>query len=285
MGLPKFDDISKTASAVLGDDFQCKDFQLKTKQKTHFDGAVAEVTVDLFPQKGDAKTPAKLNLKFPKPFAFLPGFAIDKFELSGAGAYKVECSASEKLHKVNALKLELKGDLTNQTVAATYTGIADASVKIETKNFSTTDFNAEVIYGGIGAAVIGAKFNGPNVPAVGVSYAFGDIFTSVIAKNTFSEFTIHTCTKVNSSDASKVPFCKLHKVAATYQHGGKTNGNWSVGGSAAVGDITAKVKVDQDMTASVAFKKDLAKDTTLFGGVNYNINSSAMGYGAKVNIE
>jgi len=279
MGLPKFDDISKTASAVLGDDFQCKDFQLKTKQKTHFDGAVAEVTVDLFPQKGDAKTPAKLNLKFPKPFAFLPGFAIDKFELSGAGVYKVECSASHKLHKVDSLKLDLKGDLTNQTVAATYTGIADASVKVETKNFSTTDFNAEVIYGGMGAAVIGAKFNGPNVPAVGVSYAMGDIFASVIAKNTFSEFTIHTCTKVNSSVAKHL------KVAATYQHGGKTNGNWSVGGSAAVGDITAKAKVDQDMTASVAFKKDLAKGTTLFGGVNYNINSSAMGYGAKVIIE
>jgi len=282
----KFDDISKTASAVLGDDFQCKDFQLKTKQKTNFDGAVAEVTVDLFPAKGDAKTPAKLNLKFPKPFAFLPGFAIDKFELDGAGKYKVECSANQKLHKVDALKLEVKGDLADQTIAATYTGIADTIVKFETKNFSTTTFNAELLYGGVGGAVIGAKFNGPNVPAVGVSYASGsDIFASIIAKNTFSEFTVHTCCKLNKESASNVPFCELLKVAATYQHGGKTNGNWSVGGSAAVGDITAKAKLDQSMTASVACKKDLAKGTTLFAGVNYNINSSAMGYGAKVSIE
>jgi len=275
----KFDDISKTASSLLGDDFQCKDFQLKTKQKTNFGGAVTEVTVDLFPAKGAGKTPAKLNFKFPKPFGFLPGFAIDKFELGNAGNYKYECSASKELHKVDALKLEVKGDLTSRSLitakwAATYTGIADASIKVETTASNPADFNAEFLYGGIAGSVIGAKFKGANIPTLGVNFASGDIFASLIAPS-FSELTAHAHYKV-SNDI---------KAAATYQHGGKSNGNWSVGATAALGEITAKAKLESSMTVSIAFKKDLAKGTTCFGGAHYNLNSTDMGYGVKVSIE
>jgi len=271
----KFDDISKTASSVLGDDFQCKDFQVKSKQKTNLNGATAEITVDLFPKAGDIKTPAKLNFKFPKPFGFLPGLAIDKFELDSAGNSKTECSLSKDLHGVDGLKLEVKGDLSNQSVAATYTGIPDASVKFETKNFSTTDFTAECLYGAPFGAVIGANFKGANIPSIGLNYQSGPIFASVFAKNAFSEFTTHGHYKV-SNDIN---------VAATFQQGGKTSGSWSIGGAAALGEITAKAKLESSMTLSLAFKKDLAKGTTFFGGLNYNLNSNDMGYGAKVSIE
>jgi len=267
----KFDDISKTASSVLGDDFQCKDFQFKTKHKTNFDGAVAEITVDL--KKG--ATPAKLNLKFPQPFGFLKGFAIDKFELDGAGKYKVESSLSKALHGVDGLKAEVKGDLSDQTVSATYTAIADASVKVETKVSNPAAFNAECLYSHGSGAILGAKFNGLNIPNVGLSFATGDIFASILAKNGGGEINAHAHYKV-SNDI---------KVAATYQQGGKASGNWSVGGVAALGDITAKAKLESNMTASLACKKDLAKGMTFFGGASYNLNSADIGYGAKVSIE
>ena len=64
----KFDDISKTASSVLGDDFQCSGYQFKTKQKTNVGGGSAELAVDIL-QKGEVQTPAKLTFKFPKPFS------------------------------------------------------------------------------------------------------------------------------------------------------------------------------------------------------------------------
>jgi len=275
----KFDDISKTASSVLGDDFQCKDFQLKAKQKTNFNGVSSELVVDMW-KAGDVKTPAKLTFKSPKPFAMLDGLAVDKLDIGPDGKFKLECSLSKALHKVDGLKLEVKTDLkAAHNFAATYSGIKDAVVKVETKPAAAApaDITAEVLYG-IGPAVIGAKLETLSnlVPSVGVNFAQGDMFASVIAKNQFSEFTCHGHYTV-SSDI---------KVAATFQQGGKTSGAWAAGGAYSISkEMSAKAKFDSNNALSVAFKRDLAQGTTLFGGVSYNVNSGAMGYGAKLNIE
>jgi len=279
----KFDDISKTAASVLNDDFQCKGFQLKSKQTTaqkdqFHSGGHVELVTDLFPSSGDAQTPTKLSFKFPKPFTFIEGVGIEKFDLEKDGKKKLEVLLSKALHGVDGLKLEVKSDLANElTYSSTYTGMKDISAKLEMKHSAPTDFTCELLHV-TGPVAIGAKLNGLSnpVPTMGASVQQGDFFASLIAKNTFSEFTGHGHYKV-SNDI---------KVAATYQHGGKTNGNWAVGGSAAVSkEITAKAKFASDNTLSVAFKKALAKGTTFIGGVSYGVNDGKIGYGAKLSIE
>jgi len=281
----KFDDISKPAASVLGDDFQCKDFQLKTKTKTNLNGATVEGTVDLFAGAGNA---TKLSCKFPKPFAFLgfkplEGFAIDKFDLDKAGLAKVECSAGKALHGVDGLKLQINADVGNSLTepknfaySLTHTGIENTSVKVETKQADPTNFTAELLHGR-GPAVIGVKFNGISnlCPSVGANYVQGDIFASVIAKEKFSEFTAHLLYKV----AADI------QVAATYQQGGKTSGAYSTGCTFPVSALgaSAKAKFDSSNTLSVAFKKELAKGTTLLGGASYKDGN--LTYGAKVSVE
>lgn len=280
----KVDDISKTASSLIGDDFpsdkskQKAVFQLKTKHKTNFDDAVAEVTVDV-----DNGLPGKLSFKFPKPFSFLPGFAIDKFELDAGGKIALDCSGSKGLHGVDGLKTEVKSVLDKQTFAAhaTYTGIADTQLKVEVEKKSDQDVStaaqgvkAEVLHG-LGAGVIGAKIDKSLCPDVSASIESGDLIASLALKNKFSEFTGHAHYKV-SDDI---------KVAATFDVGGKKSGQWAVAASHKYGDIHSKAKFTHDFTASAAFKKDLAKGTTFHAGVGYNINSSNMEYGFKLNIE
>lgn len=150
-------------------------------------------------------------------------------------------------------------------------------MKLETKHFAPTDFTAEVIHGH-GSFVIGAKFQGVKTlcPAVGVNMQSGDLFASVIAKNTFTEFTGHGLYKV-SDDI---------KVAASFQQGGKATGAWAIGGAASINkELSAKAKVESNKTVSVAFKKDLAKGVALLGGINCGFDGSGMKYGAKLNIE
>jgi len=278
MAPAKFDDISKTAASVLNDDFQCKTFELKSKQVTKFAGATSELNVELFPKGSDVKTPAKFTFKIPKPFPMLDGVSIDKLELDKTGGFKLETSLGKALHTVDGLKIEVKSDLKNAlTYASTYTGIADTTVKLETKHSAPTDFTAECVHGH-GSAVIGAQFKGTTnlCPAVGVSFQQGDIFASVIAKNMFSEFTAHGLYKVS----------KDIKVAATYQQGGKTSGSWAIGGAASINkDLTAKAKVESTNKVSIAIKKDLVKGVTFLGGVNCGFDGSGMVYGAKINIE
>jgi len=278
----KFDDISKTASSVLGDDFQ-KGFQLKTKQTTRnidswHQGAHCEFVTDLFPATGDCKTPTKLSFKFPKPFTMLEGIAVEKIDLEKDGKKKVEIAVGKELHGVAGLKLEVKSDLAQDlTYCSTYTAIKDVTVKFETKHFAPQDFTAEIL-NVQGPLAIGAKFNGmANLcPSVGVNFVTGDLFASLIAKNTFSEFTGHAHYKV-SNDI---------KVAATYQHGGKNNGTYAVASTVPIGfDVTAKAKFDSTNTLSFAFKRALAKGTTAFGGLTYGLNDGKIGYGAKLSVE
>jgi len=266
----KFDDISKTASSLLGDDFQCKGCQLKTKQKTQLDGATSEVTVD-FAGAGECRTPAKLNFKFPKPFG-LKGFSIDKLELDSKSVGKAETSISKDMHGIDGMKIDVKCAPKDVAMSITYTGIADTSVKVESKNFSAAKYNLEVLHG-LGDAVFGAKLDQDTLcPNVGVNYQSGPFFVSVFAKKQFSAFTLHKHYKV-SDDI---------KVAATYDF---PKNSWSVGGSFNLGDITAKAKVNEAQLVSAAFKTDLAKGLSLNAGGSYNIASGAYGFGAKVSIE
>jgi hypothetical protein len=275
----KFDDISKTAKSLLSDDFQTKGYQLKTKNKTQFHGATSELQVDLF-GAGECKTPAKITFKVPKLFG-IAGFAVDKFELDSKNAAKVETSLTNALHGIDGLKLEVKGDLTNQNVGATYTGVADTCIKAETKNFSPDEAQVEILRG-VGDAVVGAKWNVKKtgmIPAVGVNYTAGPLFVSLFAAETFSVFIPHVHYKV-SDDI---------KVAATVEFN-QTNNKFSASAGAdfKVAGVASKAKCDfkdAKTILSCAFKKDLAKGLTLNAGGTYGIDSGALGYGAKLSIE
>jgi len=289
MALPKkFDDISKQAAGVFKDDFQCKDFSLVAKNKTNLLSASSEITVPVFPSAA-----AKLNFKFPKLTlgpVNLPGVAIDKFELSKDAKAVMESSVGKELHGVDGLKLEVKSnidftDLGELTLAyaSTYTGIANTSLKIETQHADPLDFTVEAAHSVSGAVVaaqikgLGLLFKGKTklCPNVGVNYTAGDLFVSVVGKGQFTEFNVHALYKATAEA----------KVAATYQHGGKKTGDWAVGATYQVSkDLSAKAKFESSQIASVAIKKELAKGSTLFGGVSYAL-SGATTYGLKLQIE
>jgi hypothetical protein len=274
----KFDDISKAAASVLKDDYQCKGYQVQAKQKTSWDGAVSTTTVDLFAAKGDCKTPAKVSWKFPKPFN-LAGFAVEKLEFAPDGKFALDFSAKEALHGVKELTIDKKLtglSLEGAKVGLSYGGIKDAMVKFETKTTQMDKFTGELLYGGIGGVVVGAKFNGPTMPSLGLNFTSGPFFASVIAQDTFSVFNLHTSYKATNELT----------VAKTYTHGGKSNGEWSVGAAYKVdGTMTVKKKIDSKMNLSVAVKKDLVKGFNINGGVTYNVTSSESTFGCKVSIE
>jgi len=273
----KFDDISKSAAGVLNDDYQCDKFQLKAKQGTNFGGASSDLLVDIAQGK-DIVTPTKLTFKFPKPLVFLDGFSIDKVELDAKGGKKIEASFSEKVHKIDGLKFEVKTDLDKSLgYTATYTGVKDTAIKAETSHYAPTDVSVEAVHG-FGQAIFGAQLKGTSslCPSVGVNYTHGPFFASVFAKNQFSEFTVHA---LHNTTADL-------KIAATYQHGGKNNGKWGVGCSASVTkDLSVKAKFENANSLSVTAKKELASKTNLFVGANYNTGSGSIGYGAKLSIE
>jgi len=273
----KFDDINKKAAGVFKDDFQTKDFSLVAKQKSNFLGASSEITVPVFPS-------AAPKLSFKIADLGVKGVVIDKFELDKDGKAIVESSVSKALHSVDGLKLEVKSnfdskDLSNLTLgaASTYTGIANTSVKVDIKQIDDpTKFTVEASHTH-GSAVVAAKFNGLDnlIPDVGVNYTAGDLFAAVVAKGQFTQFNVHALYQATAEA----------KVAATYQHGGKGGGEWAVGAAYQVAkDTSVKAKFESSQTASVALKKELAKGTTLFGGVAYAL-SGKVTYGVKIQIE
>lgn len=270
----KVDDISKTAGDVLKNDFQVKGYQLNAKQKTSFDDAVVTNTVDLF---GKTPTAGKINFKFPKPFG-IAGCAIDKVELAADGKFGMDFSMKKDLHGVKDLTLETKASGTSPDdvkIGFNYSGIPNAVVKFETKATAPDKFTFDGLYG-VGPSVIGAAFAGPTFPTIGANFAKGDIFGSVIAKNSCSEFTLH------GSYTIKPGFT----VAKTYQHGGKNSGTWAIGASYKVDDtLTVRKKLESTMKASFAFKKEVVKGFSVNGGACYDINSKETSFGCKVSIE
>mmetsp|Transcript_43175 Transcript_43175/g.66345 ORF Transcript_43175/g.66345 Transcript_43175/m.66345 type:complete len:277 (+) Transcript_43175:60-890(+) len=272
----KFDDISKTANEVLSDDYQTSGFQLKTKQKTSWDGAVFSAAVDLCPPKDSCMTPAKLTWKLPAPLG-CTGLVIDKLEMDKAGKFKLEAS-TDKLYK--GLKVDAKSDLTDMakvTAACTYTGLKDTFVKVETKPAKPQDFTCEVTRAA-GIATFGVKCGMANItcPDVGVRLLSGKFFCSLLAKEKLSAFTAHGFYKATNE----------LKCAATYDYGGKKNGNFSLGIACDVQKGTKlKVKVQQDQSVSCSLKHEVSKGFSLLAGGRYDTKKKDYTYGLQLSVE
>jgi len=280
----KFDDISKTASSVLGDDFQTSGYQFSAKQKTALDGAVSTTTVDLW-GKDTIKAIGKMSWKFPKVLG-KPGFSIDKLELDKAGKCKVECSMNKDLHTIDKLSITTatEHDKVGATkLGLTYTGVQDMQFKVEAKpmDFKVDDITGETL-AKFGPAVVGLKFQGLKVPAFGASFTHGDIFTSILAKEQFSEFTTHGFYNVSDN----------LKMGCSYQLGGKKNGTFCLGiDTSAVKGVTLKAKIEANAsdpsaaTLSASTKKEIVKGMTVIAGGSYALNGKSQSVGMKLSIE
>jgi len=272
----KFDDISKTANEVLSDDFQTSGFQFKAKQKTSWDSAVATSAVDLFPAKDSCATPAKLTWKFPSPLGF-KGLSIDKLEMDKAGKFKLEAS-SDKVYP--GLKVEAKSDLADAkkvVACGTFTGIKDTLVKFETKPMNPKDFTCEATRAA-GKATFGIKCTAANLtcPDLGVRILSGKFFGSLYAKEKLSAFTVHGFYKATSELS----------CAASYDHGGKKSGQFSLGiAYDALKTTKLKVKLQEDTSVSCSVKHELTKGFTMIGGGKYDPKKKDYTVGLQVSIE
>jgi len=287
MGPVKFDDISKTANSVLSDDYQEKGFVLKTKQKTSWKGAVVSSQVDLF-GKDAVQTPAKLTWKFPcLPFVYpvMPMVAIDKLELDKTGKMKLEMSGEKGKVTVNGsdigdLKWEMKSDLVDLakvTAHVTWTGAKGYQVKLDAPPKDPMSFTAEVTYAN-GPCTVGAKCTGKTLtaPDLGINFLKGPYFCSLMAKDKLAVYTAHGLYNAND---------KL-KCAATYAHGGKSSGNFSLGlFYELMKGTTVKAKVAQDQSVSCSVKHEVSKGFTLIGGGRYDTVKGDYTYGLQLSVE
>jgi len=288
----KFDDVPKVASEVLKDDYHTSGLVLKTKQKTSFQGTVLSGQVDLFPkqevkstasateffspknQAPPCATPSKLTWKWPSPFG-MKQISIDKLEMDKAGKFKVEASTSEVQP---GLKFDMKTDLQDLkkvTTGFTYTGLKNAQVKFECKATNPQDFTSEATYTK-DIATVGLKMNSSilkgGAPELGIRLLSGPFFCALLAKDKFSTYDASAFYKANTD----------FKCAATYQHGGKASGAFTLG--LAYKGI-GKVKVDQKQTVSVSVKHSVSKGFTLLGGASYNLQKGSPSCGLQISIE
>ncbi|CAE8606117.1 unnamed protein product [Polarella glacialis] len=272
----KFDDIHKTVNEVLSDDYQTSGFVFKTKQKTSWDGAVLSSQVDLFPAKESCMTPAKLTWKLPAPLGF-SAICIDKLEMDKAGKFKLEAS-TDKIHP--ELKLECKSDLADIskiTAGLTYTGVKDTQLKFETKATNPQDFVCEVMRTQ-GLATFGLKLTPATLtsPEVGARITSGPFFASLSAKEAFGAFSAHGLYKVSPE----------LKCAATYNMGGKQDGQGAVGVVYQCNKSTSiKAKVQQDQSLSCTVKSAISPGFTLLGGGKYDSKKGDFTYGLQLSVE
>jgi len=266
----KFDDLSKVATSVHKDDFHTAGLQLKTKQKTSYQNSVLSTQVDLF--QGAVATPSKLTFVWPKPFGFKKAF-IDKLEVDKAGKLTLEASSSD-VHP--GLMLELKSDLADVNKVSTgftYTDYKETQVKFMCKATDPKDFTCETTYKK-DKATFGLKVNSSilkgGLPDAGVRFLSGPLFCSVLATKALKEYNASVFYKHDA-----------FKCAATYQHGGKENGNFTVG--VAYKDF-AKVKVDQSQTVTCSYKHAVSKGFTFLGGLSYNVPKADAKWGLQLSI-
>lgn len=274
----KFDDLSKTATEVLNDDYQTSGFQTKAKQKTSWDGAVSTTTVDLWGGQG-TQTPSKISWKLPKPFG-CSALAVDKLEMDKAGKFKLEVSGDKALHKISDLKVELKSDLLNlekATVAGIYTGIPDTQVKVEVAPLGF-DFTGLEVTRAIDKITLGLKCDSKNftAPDVGFRAEYGPAVLALLSKQKLSAFSLFA--NIQARDDLK--------VAASYEVGGKSSGNFSLGMDWKISNQTSlKSKIQQDGSFSATIKIILAKGFNVLAGGKHNVNNNDMSYGLQVSIE
>merc|ERR1711972_1318012 len=196
---------------------------------------------------------------------------IDKLEMDKGGKFKLEAS-SDKAYP--GLKIDCKSDLADANkimVGCTYTGLKDAQVKFETKATKPQDFTGEVTYS-MGLATCGVKFSPAGIPDFGVRFLSGPFFCSLLAKEKLGAFTAHGFYKATPDV----------KCAATYQHGGKASGNFTVGVSY---KGLYKMKVAHDQSVCCSVKHSVAKGFTVLGGLKYNVKKGDCSYGVQLSIE
>jgi len=264
-GAIKFADLSKVATDVHKNDADVGGFQLKTKQKTTFQKASLSTQVDLF--SGKDATPTKLTVAWPKPFGVKQVF-VDKLEVDRTGKVKLEVSSSDL---APGLMLELKSadfqDVGKLSAGFTYTDYKDTQVKFECKALDPQDFTVESTYSR-DKATLGLKLNSSilkgGAPDIGARYHAGPLFCSLLAKDAFKTFNASLAYKANAD---------VH-CAATYQHGGKENGNFTIG--LAYKGI-AKVKVDQSQAIHCSYKHKVSPGFTLLGAASHSSKGPQLG--------
>jgi hypothetical protein len=274
----KFDDIPKTASSVLGDDFQVSGYQFKTKQKTSLKNTEVTAVVDfLHPSTEKTKTPAKLTWKIPSPFG-ITFFNVDKLELDKTGSVKIEASSDKACA---GLKIDVKGEAANPagaTVACTYTGIENTRVQVDTKAKSPGDFSVDLTRSVNDKTTVGIKCNCSNLtkPDIGLRLVpIPGFFASLLVKEKFSAFTTHVHYKVNSDV----------QIAGTYQMGGKNSGGYSVGATyVPVAGTTLKAKIQDDNSVSFSAKTALAKGFTVLSGAKVDRKGKPT-FGCQLSVE
>jgi hypothetical protein len=273
MGPVKFGDIPKTGADFLSDDFHTTGYQFKNKFKTNLDGAVVTTTTDVV--EGKTATPSKMSWKFPKPYG-IAGFAIDKFEMDKGGKYKFETSVNKDMHGVKDLKVEVKSDLASidsTKLGFGYTGVADTTIQLDAATNDLANASLELSRS-MGDITLGAKLSMATItaPDVGMRYASGPLFASLMATKKFGVFSGNCHYKV-SDDI---------KVGGAYASDGK--------GGVGLGyqiqkDTSLKTKLMLDQTLHATLKHSLAKGFNVLGGCQYNIGDGKSSFGVQVSIE
>jgi len=287
MGPVKFGDIAKGATAVLNDDYQVDGFQFKTKLNTTLDGASATTAIDLWPPaKADnnksekvIQTPAKITWKFPKPMG-IAGVSVDKLEMSKSGDFAAEFAFTEKSHAMKDLSLSAKTDLVSvdkATVGATFTGIADTRLQLDTKPLNPVDFTFEVTRS-IQQLTFGAKLSKKDMtPQAGVNFTAGSIFAAVVASEKFKKYQAYAMYKMN----------KNMKLAGTCEYAMPSGVTKISAGivydACSMGKV--KAKVAQEGVVSCSYKYQISKGVTCLLGAKYNWIKPGMSWGCQISVE
>lgn len=267
----KFDDLSKVAKSVLNDDYvnPSTPFQFKAKQKADGVGGTVTTTVDL-----KDKSSTSVSWKLPSAFA-INGFNVDKFEYNKKGGMKFEAVIDKNLHKVDALTVDLKTDLSdplnNLVKGVTYTGIKDTQVKFETKVLAPDAFTAEITRA-VSPAVVGVKVSGGTNVDVGARATLSGLFASLVVTKGFSTYEAMCQYKVNNN----------LEVAASAKKDDKSVS--ALGGIKFTvnNDMTVKAKVSDKGDATAALIYKAGKGLTVTGGAAFG---KALSYGVQLSVE
>jgi len=266
----KFDDIAKTATEVLNDDY-AKGYTFKTKQKTSFDGAVVTTAVDI-----DNTVSAKMTWKLPAPLGYSK-ICIDKLEMDKGGKYKMECS-SDKLCSADGVKLECKSDLVgSHKVGIIYTGMKDCRVNVEAPATDPLAFTADASYKA-GNITCATKFTMDKIttPDIAARYTSGPLFAALCVNKGLTAFNSHLFYKVSPELKCALKYeAKLDKVA---------NGSLTAGCAYALPNGWVKAKVADDMSLCLALKHSLSKGFDVLASTTYN-QKGDMSCGFSLNVE
>lgn len=275
MGPVKYDDIPKTAKEILSDDYQPAGYQFKAKQKTSFKGAIVTTTADFVPTDS---CKAKVSWKIPDVLGNKV-VSIDKLDMTNKGLFACEAAASN--FGVNGLKLEKKSDLKNPksvALGATFTGVKDLHVKVETKPLKLEDFTMFAVYGN-DTFQAGLKCTGPGIPNVAarVNVPNQPVFASVAAEQNLSVFTGHVMCTPN-------PQLQLAGMASYNKKDNSTS--FELGGAFKLADTTKiKAKANDKGVVNLSVKHDLTKGFTVLNTVSYNAKTAAPGFGVQLSVE